>query len=300
MTEILSSETVLDKVCDHYSPGDLGTKILHALSASGKDPDRLTLDDLIPIDEFHVRGRKATADLAKDLEPGKNMRILDVGCGLGGAARYLAREFSCHVTGLDLNDEYCRVAEDLTRRLALDSLVSFRQGNALSLPFPDATFDIVWTQHASMNICDKSQLYRELFRVLKPGGRLALYDALAGTGGETHFPVPWARDSSISFLQTEQQLLERLTENGFEIEVWRDVTEAGRSWFCHMNDRIRAQGPPQFGLQLLLGADFRLMAHNLMLNLEEGRILLLECIARRPHAIQGVILLTDFWRFCEQ
>ena len=133
-----------------------------------------------------------------------------------------------------------------------------------------------------MNISDKSQLYQELLRVLKPGGRLALYDALAGTGGNTLFPVPWARDSSISFLQTEQQLLERLTENGFEIEVWRDVTEAGRSWFCHMNHRIRTQGPPLFGLQLLLGVDFPLMAHNLMLNLEEERIALIEAVVRRP------------------
>jgi ubiquinone/menaquinone biosynthesis C-methylase UbiE len=278
-----------DKVNNHYSSDDLNTKILLALSSVGKDPDRLTIDDLVPIDEFHVRGRNATVDLARDLGLDKNMRVLDVGCGLGGAARYLAHTFGCHVTGVDLNPDYCRVAADLTRRIGLESLVSFQQGNATNLPFPDASFDIVWTQHTAMNVPDKSLFYQELWRVLKPGGRLALYDILAGAGGEVYFPVPWAREPSISYLQTAQQLLDRLTETGFAIEVWRDVTETGRSWFRHMRDKTCQEGPPSFGLQLLLGDDFRAMAHNQMLNLEEERIALIEAVIRRPAAIKEVV-----------
>lgn len=269
-------------VYDHYTPQDLDATILSALSAAGKDPERLTFDDLAPIDQFHIRGRNATVDLARDLAPDRNMQILDAGCGLGGAARYLAKEFGCRVTGLDLSGDYCRVAADFTRRLGLDHLVSFQQGNALSMPFPDCSFDIVWTQHTAMNIGDKPDLYGELWRVLKPGGRLALYDILAGPGGEIHFPVPWAREPSISFMFTPQRLLDLLTETGFEIQIWRDVTESGRSWFRRQREKILQEGTPSFGLQLLLGPDFRAMSHNQVLNLEEERIVLIEAIVRRP------------------
>jgi ubiquinone/menaquinone biosynthesis C-methylase UbiE len=270
------------KVRDHYAQADLETTILNALVAAGKDPDRLRIEDLAAIDEFHIRGHSATIDLARDLDIDRHMEILDVGCGLGGASRYLAKEFGCRVTGLDLNADYCRVAGSLTQRLALEALVSFRQGDATALPYPDKSFDIVWSQHAAMNIRDKAVLYHELWRVLKPGGRLALYDILAGSGGDVIYPVPWARDESISFLLTSQQLLDALTETGFETVIWRNVTESGRSWFRRMREKISREGLPAFGLQLLLGPDFRAMAHNQVLNLEEERIALIEVVVRRP------------------
>src|SRR5512134_1465885 len=177
----------------HYTRSDLGNVILAVLEKAGKDANRLTLEDLAPVDEFHIRGRTATPELARaaGLEAAK--RVLDVGSGVGGTSRCLAKEFGCRVTGIDLTEEYCRAAALLTAKIGLAALVDYRQGDATNLRFDDASFDVIWTEHAAMNIRDKSRLYREMHRVLKPGGTVAIYDILAGSSGPVLFPVPWAR-----------------------------------------------------------------------------------------------------------
>src|SRR4051794_19289184 len=185
---------------DHYTRPDLGEVILAALQAAGKDLDHLSPDDLAPVDEFHGGQRPATIRLAGLVGFTGNERVLDVGSGIGGPSRFIASRYGCRVIGIDLTAEFVRVAEMLTRRTGLTDKVSYRQGNALDLPFEEMSFDVVWSQNAAMNSPDRDRLYAQMYRVLNPGGRLALQEVAAGEGGPPHYPAPWARDAAISFL----------------------------------------------------------------------------------------------------
>ena len=265
----------------HYTRKDLGDVILEALVKAGKDVNHLTPEDLAPIDQFHIRGRTATLELARAAKLDAAMLVLDVGSGVGGTSRCLAREFGCRVTGIDLTDEYCRVAAMLAARTGLSHLVDYRQGDATRLPFDDQTFDVVWTEHVAMNIPDKTQLYREMHRVLKPGGTLAIYDVLTGPSGPVLFPVPWARTPDMSFLVSPDELRRLLEETEFTVTDWSDTTEEARAWFVTLAEKIRKEGFPSLGFHLLLGGDFKEMAQNQGRNLQEGRIVVAQIVARK-------------------
>ena len=265
----------------HYGRSDLASTILTALEKAGKDLDHLTPEDLAPVDEFHVRGRAATLELARAAGVDSTKLVLDVGSGVGGPSRCLAREFGCRVTGIDLTDEYCRAAAVLSARVGLAELVDYRQGDAMNLPFGDRSFDIVWTEHVAMNIPDKPRLYREMYRVLRPGGTLAIYDILAGPSGPVLFPVPWARTQASSFLTAPAELRKLLEDSGFTVTEWSDTTDVGRAWFVSVAERIRKEGLPPLGFHILLGPEFQAMAQNQRRNLEEGRIVLAQVVAKR-------------------
>lgn len=276
-----TSTQVNESVQAHYTRTGLGDLILTALERAGKDLNRLTPEDLAPIDEFHIRGRAATLELARAAKVDATKHVLDVGSGVGGTSRCLAREFGCRVTGIDLTEEYCSAAAMLTDRTGLSKLVDYRHGDATSLSFPDASFDIVWTEHAAMNIPDKPRLYKEMHRVLKPGGTLAIYDILAGPSGPVLFPVPWARTPEASFLTTPDELRSLLETAGFEVEAWLDTTDAARAWFVALAEKIRQEDVAPLGFHVLLGSDFPAMAQNQRRNLEEERIVLAQIVARR-------------------
>lgn len=264
-----------------YATEGLTTAIQKALEQSGKSIDSIGPEDLAPIDELHVRGRKATLELAERLGLTPGMRVLDVGSGLGGPSRLLADAYGCEVTGIDLSASFCETATALAGWTGLGALVDYRAADALDMPFADESFDIVWSQHASMNIEDKETLYAETRRVLHPGGRFALYDVLQGPGGEVRYPVPWAEDPSISHLATVEELRRLLTRAGFKILHWEDRTEAGRDWFARMAEK--AQGGPRrpLGVHLIFGEAFGAMMENQRRNLEERRVALVEAICRR-------------------
>lgn len=267
-----SSSELNQEIQAHYASSAIGEAILAALEKAGKDLARLTPEDLAPVDEFHIRGRAATLELARAAGLDSAKRVLDVGSGIGGTSRCLAAQFGCHVTGIDLTEEYCRVAATLSARVGLEAQVEYRQGDATNLPFADASFDVVWTEHVAMNIPDKPRLYREMHRVLKPGGTLAVYDILAGPSQPIVFPVPWARTPQTSFVVAPDEMRRLLEKAGFRILSWSDTTEAARAWFVAVAEKIRKDGLPALGFHLLVGADFAVMAQNMRRNLEEGRI----------------------------
>jgi MPBQ/MSBQ methyltransferase len=280
---LVSSPNAHDNnIQEHYTRQNLEEAILAALTTAGKDIHHLKLEDLAQVDEFHIRCREATLELASQLGLNSDHKVLDVGSGVGGASRLLASEYGCRVTGLDLTVEYCQVAQALAHRLGLSALVDYRPGSALDMPFEDSSFDVVWAQHAAMNIADKPKLYSEIARVLRSDGHFAMYDILAGPVNPLYYPVPWACDSSVSFLATPDQLRELLEGAGFQILSWRDTSEIGRTWLKDVAAKMQQQGgSPPLGFHVLLGPDFRQMAQNQVRNLNENRIVLIECIARK-------------------
>lgn len=268
-------------VAEHYGRGDLAAKILEALRTAGKDPDALTIEDLAPIDQLHARGRVATLELARLAGITAGTRVLDVGGGLGGPARTLASALGCAVEVLDITEEFCRAGEMLTARTGLSALVSFRHGSALEMPYPDASFDIAWAQHTSMNIANKERLYKEIHRVLRPGGRLALHEILAGPTSPIYLPVPWARHPELDHPRPPDEARSLIRDAGFKELAWIDDTAPTLRWYEKRLAPMSGE-PPPLGLHLVLGDDFDEMLRNQVFNLSEGRIAVIQALFGRP------------------
>jgi ubiquinone/menaquinone biosynthesis C-methylase UbiE len=263
---------VSDVVSHYAGAGDLTSAIRGALTSAGVDVDGISTTALAPVDEFHIRGRAATLEIAEALVVDEDSTVLDIGSGLGGPARTIAEVVGCHVTGIDLTPEFCETAAELSRWTGLSDRTRFAVGDATSLDFPDAAFDAAMSVHVAMNIADKAAMYREARRVLKPGGRFVVYDVLQGAGGEVHFPVPWARDSSTSHLATPEEMRTLLAGAGFSVIAESDSSASSREWFAAMAARIAESGPPPVTFAAFLGSDFAEMARNQVANLTEDRI----------------------------
>lgn len=273
-----------DEGAPHYGAGDLVARVEDALRQAGLAGGVIPWNALAPLDQFHVGGAAATTALAARLgiEPG--FSLLDIGCGLGGPARHLASVHGCSVIGIDLSRPFIDLATMLTERAGLSHRVRHMGGDALHLPFEPERFDLAWTQHVAMNIVDRRGLYSSIYNVLRPGGRLAIYDVVAGDGGAVQFPVPWARDPADSFLFSADATRAALEASGFGILNWADVTDAAVDWATAQAaagqdrpDRLKA-----LALPLVMGPDFPDMVANLGRNLRERRVRLLQAVAERP------------------
>ena len=265
---------------EHYSSGQLLQRILAGLAATGVELAQLQTADLSPVDEFHIGGRAATAYAVEKMQLERDDKVLDVGCGIGGAARYITSSVGCRVAGIDLTPEYIEVAKDLTRRVRLDDGLSFETASAIDMPFAEATFDAAITLHVAMNIADRTALYAEIARVIKPGGTLCLYDVMKKNEDELNFPVPWARTSATSYLASAAQMKGYLSNAGFAVREVDDRTEFALDFFAQ-TFASQASGPPPLGTHLLLGSDARRMFENVLTNLQCGRIAPVQMLATR-------------------
>jgi len=266
----------------YYSPNDLYNKIIDGLNRLGKDLSSVTLDDLQPVDEFHIRGDSATKELIELARFSAEMHILDVGCGIGGSTRRLSHETGCRVTGVDLSNEYIDAAERLTQLLGMQERVKFHACSALELPFEDDSFDGVWSLQMNMNVEHKQAWLNETYRVLKPGGRAVFYEVCAHKNTHIRFPVPWAQDGSMSFLVPPESFREIITSAGFEITVWHDKTDLARKAFAKAREPEGEPNLPILGVHLLVGKDIQTKAYNLRRNLEEESVSLIESVAVKP------------------
>jgi len=271
-----------DIVRQHYQPADSGEDLVvrvdRLLAGLGDGP--LTAAQLAPLDQFHVRGLVATAEMAQLIQPQPTMKILDAGSGLGGPSRYLAETFGCTVVGVDLTPSYVELSRRLAQRSSAHDRLSYQVGDVAAMPLADGQFDLVWTQHVMMNIRDRAAAYAEFHRVLKPGGRMACYDVIASDAEpEIVFPVPWASDPTASHLLTRATTIAALDRAGFVLGSWTDVTAVALNWFAQATPPV--QQPLSLGA--VMGPRVQPMVANLSRNLKEGKVqVAMGVFTRRP------------------
>jgi len=268
------------KVAGHYGRGELEELILQAVVQTGGDPEHLKAADLAAADEFHVGGLEATQELAGQMELHPGLRILDVGSGIGGPARYFGAEHQCKVTGIDLTEEFVHVARSLTRRTKLDHLVEFVQGSALSVAFQAETFDRAYMIHVGMNIADKAGVFREVRRVLKPGGIFAIFDILRTRNDKMAYPAPWATTEETSFVEDGNCYRDALQRAGFRVERERNRKDFAIEFTERAIARAAQTGQPALSLHLLMGDLAPVMIKNVLTMMKQGVLEPVEVLSR--------------------
>ena len=270
-------------LADHNSSGNLLASIEAGIAALGKTTSVVTVDDLAPVDEFHIGGRQATAQLCERMEIDAGAAVLDIGSGLGGTARYLAATHGCRVTGLDLTPEYVEVARVLSDWTGLASNLAFEVGSALDMPFADDTFDRATQLHVGMNIGDKATLFSEVARVLRPGGRIGVYDIMQVADGDLTYPVPWATDAHMSFVASPRSYREALEHAGLRVVDERNNAAIALEFFDALLSRAAAAGgPPPLGLHLVMGSAAPAKITNMVDAVGAGILAPVEIIAESP------------------
>lgn len=269
-------------IADHWAVGDVYGLIVSTLNRMSKPLDGLTIEELAPVDHFHARGFPATVELADRLPIKAGQQIVDIGCGLGGPARYIAKRFQCSVSGIDITEPFVEAGNKLTRLLHMESQVKIEHGDGQHLPYPDAVFDGAYTQHVTMNVADRRRFFGEAYRVLKPGAFFALTEHALGPKGNPHHPVPWSADGGGAYLLTPSETQTVLREVGFEnIEVESTGVKYLAGYKAAIEKAERG-ALPALGIHLLMGETALQKMRNAARNIEEGRTHPIQVVCRKP------------------
>lgn len=272
----------VDIVSNHYTHGSLLDAIRAGVEGLGKSPDTVSVHDLGPVEEFHIGGRVATESFLDQLDLSSDHHVLDVGCGLGGASRFVAQRYGSRVTGIDLTHEYIETGRVLCSWLGLEHRVALDQGTATAMSYPDGTFDKAYMMHVGMNIADKQLLASELHRVLRPGGYLGIYDVMRVGDGDLTFPVPWAASADASAVASPEEYKNALKAAGFQITAERNRRAFALDFFARLQaGAATAKGPPPLGLHILMGETAAMKVRNMIENISENRLAPVELIAEK-------------------
>ncbi|MCP4747893.1 MAG: methyltransferase domain-containing protein [Desulfobacteraceae bacterium] len=220
-----------------YGSKHLARRLLENLQSIGLDLENLSTNDLMVFDELHTMGRQATLELGRLAQLQEHTKVIDIGCGLGGPARSIAQCFGCHVTGVDLSNEFIETADVLSKQAGLENLVTFDQADALNLPFENNKFDVAMMIHMNMNILDKDTLFKQAHRVLKNNGMLVLWEICKGENDQLVYPVPWAETPEFSFLESFENLINKIRSAGFSIQQKTDASKQAKQW---VRERLEA------------------------------------------------------------
>ena len=258
---------------NHYFTPELFEDILERLKGQEINLNNVSRNDIAGVDEFHVRGAEVSKELVRDLGL-RDSHLLDIGCGIGGPSRMLADEFNFKVTGIDISHEFIRTAQKLSELVGLNHKTKFLQADALDLPFETESFDVVWTQHVQMNISDKAKFYSEIERVSTNNGTFIYYDIFRKDKEDVDYPVPWANDASVSFLETISNMDKILTDLGFLKIQSTDQTYKASQFLIGLFEKLKLNGPSKLGLNVLMGNSTKEKLENILKGLGEEKIVL--------------------------
>lgn len=272
-----------DLTTDHYTHGALTDAIKSGIAALGKRIDDLTIDDLAPVDEFHVGGRLASVHFLDQLDLKPGHQVLDVGCGLGGSARFTASHYGCKVTGIDLTPEYVATGNTLSDWVGLADRVALQVGDVTRLDGDSARFDRIYMMHVGMNIADKHTLFDALSRLLRPGGLLGIYDIMRIDDGDLTYPLPWASVPAGSEVASPDVYKQAIGSAGLDLIHAEDRRAFALDFFDKLRARTEAAGgPPPLGLHIVMGERFPDKIRNMVAGIARDMLAPVELLARKP------------------